>query len=272
VLLEETTGREARPQVAVVEELRPEDHYDLVVVVVRAEQAADALPVLATNKASASFLFLHNRASGPDALVNALGRERVLLGFPGAGGSLDGARVRYRLIPQQKTTLGELDQRITPRLREIAAALRAAGFPVAISRRVDAWLKTHAAFVTAIAGAIYDAGGSCLAISEEPDRVLSLVRAVRQAFQALRARGTPIEPRKLVVLFARLPLWVPIAYWRRYLARPEAELIFARHAEAAPGEMLELVRELQKLIPEARVLTPDLHKVWAAVERRACAS
>ena len=269
ILLDEAAGRETRPHITLVEELRPTDDYDLVVVIVRAEQVANALPLLATNQRVPSFLFLHNRASGPETLIEALGQERVLLGFPGAGGALDDARARYRLIPQQKTTLGEPDRRITPRMRRVAAVLRAAGFPVAISRRMDAWLKTHAAFVTVIAGAIYAAGGSCAALAQDPSGVPQLVRAVCQAFRALRAVRTPIEPRKLAALFLWLPLPVPIAYWRRYLGRPEAELIFARHADAAVGEMLELVSELQKLMRDAPILTPDLDTTWAAIEERA---
>ena len=34
-----------------------------------------------------SFLFMGNNASGPDELIDALGRERVLAGFVGVGGT-----------------------------------------------------------------------------------------------------------------------------------------------------------------------------------------
>jgi 2-dehydropantoate 2-reductase len=267
VLLDEATGQKARPRVRVVAELRPEEVYDLVVVVVRAEQLADALPPLAANRRVPCILFLQNHALGPEALMAALGPDRVLLGFPGASGACEGATVRYRLVPQQKTTLGELSPHVTPRLREIAAALRAAGFPVALSRRMDAWLKTHAVFVTAVAGAIYDAGGSCAALVSQPGGVARLVRAVRQGFRALRACGVSIEPRKLAVLFLWLPLAIPVAYWRSYIAQPAAELIFARHVRTAPAEMLELVRQVRELIHITEASAPDLNRIWAAVER-----
>jgi 2-dehydropantoate 2-reductase len=123
VLLDEATGQETHPQVRVVEQLGAEDAYDLVIVIIRAEQLADALPMLATNRRVPCFLFLHNRALGPGALFDALGPGRVLLGFPGAGGAREPTQVRYRLIPQQPTTLGEPDGRITPRLRQVAKAL-----------------------------------------------------------------------------------------------------------------------------------------------------
>jgi 2-dehydropantoate 2-reductase len=269
VLLDEATGQKTHPQVRVVEQLGAEDTYDLIMVIIRAEQLADALPMLATNKRVPCILFLHNRASGPGALFDALGPGRVLLGFPGAGGAREPTQVRYRLIPQQPTTLGEPDGRITPRLGQVAEALLQAGFPVAFSRNMDAWLKTHAVFVTAIAGAIYDAGGTCAALTTRPDGVHRLVRAVRQGFLALLALGVPIQPRKLAVLFLWLPLIFPVAYWKRYFARPDAELIFARHARAGPGEMLELVNELRTLIGQAHAATPDLDSMWSAVQAAA---
>jgi 2-dehydropantoate 2-reductase len=191
VLLNEATGQETHPQVRVVEQLRAEDAYDLVIVIIRAEQLADALPMLAANQRVPCILFLHNLASGPASLFDALGSGRVLLGFPGAGGAREPTQVRYRLIPQQPTTLGEPDGRITPRLRQVAKVLLEAGFPVAFSRNMDVWLKTHALFVTAIAGAIYDAGGTCAALTTRPDGVHRLVRAVRQGFLALHALGVP---------------------------------------------------------------------------------
>jgi 2-dehydropantoate 2-reductase len=201
-------------------------------------------------------------------LLAALGPQRVMLGFPGASGWQDGDQVRYRLIPEQSTTLGEPDGRTTVRLHEVAGILRAAGFPVAISRHMEAWLKTHAIFVTAVAGAIYDAGGSCAQLVAQPGGISRLVRAVSQGFRALRAQDVRVEPGKLAVLFLLLPIAVPIAYWRRYLARPEAELIFARHAQAAPAEMLELVRQLQLSITVTAGSEPALVSLWAAIQAR----
>jgi 2-dehydropantoate 2-reductase len=267
VLFDEATHQETRPRVRVVAEFQPNEAYDLAIVAVRADQLASVLPPLAADRRVSCVLFLQNHASGPEDLVAALGPDRVLLGFPGASGAREGGLVRYRLIPQQRTTLGEPHGGVTQRLREAAAALRAAGFPVALSRRMDAWLKTHAVFVTAVAGAIYDANGSCATLVSQPGGVTRLVRAVRQGFRALGARGVPVEPRKLAVLFLWLPLRIPVAYWHHYFAQPAAELIFARHARAAPAEMLELVRQVRSAIQFTEVSAPDLAELWAAVEQ-----
>ena len=258
------SGVAAAATVEAVPNLKPDDDHDLALVIVRADQIDDLLPDLAANRGVKTFLFMHNRAAGSSALAQAVGPERVLLGFPGAGGWLDGATVRYRLIPEQPTTLGELDGRLSPRLHQIAKIFEEAGFTVALNRRMDDWLKTHAMLVTAIAGAIYLADGSTTALAKSRGSVRALVRGVRQGFSLLSEAGVVIEPKKLALLVG-LPLILPQLYLRRFLARPASELILARHANAVPSEMLKLVEELSAIIRLEPRKAPDLEALWAAV-------
>lgn len=254
----------AEATVEAVSNLEPDDDYDLALVMVHAEQIDDLLPQLEANRGVKVFLFMHNRAAGYSGLAQAVGPERLLLGFPGASGRRDGPTVRYRLIPEQPTTLGEPDGSLSPRLRQVARIFEEAGFKVALNRRMDDWLKTHAVFVTAIAGAIYLADGSATVLAASREGVGTLVRGIRQGFHALSEAGVTIEPKKLAWLFA-LPSIVPQFYWRRYLARPAADLIFARHARSAPGEMLKLVEELHEIAQFEPRRAPDLEVLWAAV-------
>jgi hypothetical protein len=122
----------------------------------------------------------------------------------------------------------------------------------------------HAVFVTAIAGAIYRADGSAAALAERREDGRTLVRGVRQGFNALSEAGVVIEPRKLASLFA-LPAIIPESYRRRYLARPAAELIFAEHARAAPDEMSALVGQLREIVATEPSSHTELEALWAAV-------
>ena len=75
-------------RVNVVEALAPDDAYDLVLVVMRKNNALQILPVLAANEHTPNVLFLMNNAAGPAALVEALGAERgrsVLSNWCGCG-------------------------------------------------------------------------------------------------------------------------------------------------------------------------------------------
>ena len=270
-ILNDEGGVAAAATVDAVPNLKPDDDHDLALVIVRADQIDDLLPDLAANQGVKTFLFMHNRAAGSSALAQAVGPERVLLGFPGAGGWLDGATVRYRLIPEQPTTLGEPDGRLSPRLHQIAKIFEEAGFTVALSCRMDDWLKTHAMLVTAIAGAIYLADGSTIEIAKSRRSVRTLVRGVRQGFGLLSEAGVVIEPKKLALL-VKLPSILPQLYLRNFLARPASEVIMARHANAVPGEMLKLVEELSAIIRHEPRKAPDLEALWAAVTAAASRS
>jgi 2-dehydropantoate 2-reductase len=268
VLLDDATGQTRTARVTPIAELEAGETYDLAVVAVRAEQLEALLPQLAAGPKARVFLFLHNRAAGSQAIASALGRGRYLLGFPGACAVPEGDVIRFRLIAEQPTTLGEPDGTISPRLREVAARLRRAGFPVAISRRMEDWLKTHAVFVTCIAGAIYQVGGSAAEVAKTPGQVDLLVRGVREGFDALAAAGVSIAPLKLALLFS-LPPFAPALYWRNFLSRPAAELMFAAHARRAPEEMWTLVTELRSTISWKPPSSPALSDLWRAVEGQA---
>jgi 2-dehydropantoate 2-reductase len=118
VLEDVLTNRKTNTYVNVVEGLAPVDRYDLIVVLLRKNQVSAILPILAANSSTGNILFMHNNAAGFDDMMQAVSRERILIGFPGAGGTLEGYIVRYGLVPQQQTMLGELDGRMTPRLQQ----------------------------------------------------------------------------------------------------------------------------------------------------------
>ena len=267
ILLEDIlTGRTTTTVVPIVDRLEPGDAFDLVLIPVRREQIASVLPALAAAKHVPALCFMHNHAGGSSSLAKAVGAERVVLGFPGAGGARgDDGVVRYGLIAQQPTTIGELDGRITPRLELLEHALRGAGFRTALSRHMEAWLTAHAVFVTALSGALYRRGGDPAKVAAARDDVALFVRAVREGFGALGPSGLANPPTNLRAIFEWLPMWIGVAYWRRYLAAPAADHFFGHHARAATGEMRALVDDLRALLP-APASVPSLRTLWAAVD------
>ncbi|MBN1451826.1 MAG: hypothetical protein JW963_12490, partial [Anaerolineales bacterium] len=86
VLVDTQTGRKTVVHPCLVERLAPEDAYDLVLVIMRKNRAHEILPILAANHHTPNVIFLMNNAAGPGELVEALGQERVMMGFPMAAG------------------------------------------------------------------------------------------------------------------------------------------------------------------------------------------
>ena len=211
----------------------------------------------AANHASRAFLFMVSNAQGSDQLAAAVAYERVLFGFAGAGGTLEKGVVRYSVAPRllQPTTLGELDGTTTPRLARIANEFRRAGFHVALESRMDAWQKTHEAWVSPVANAIYAVGGDNGRLRTTRDVVVLTLRAIRENFAVLRALEVPITPPKLRA-FDRLPEPLLVPLLQRVLASRRVEILAARHANAARDEMAAIVAELSALAAEAGAPTP----------------
>lgn len=272
VILEDVfSGQRTTTPVSIVERLDPADVYDLAMVPVRREQVGAILPILSIAGHIPTILFMHNHAGGSDELVGAVGRGRVLLGFPGAGGAREGPVVKYALIPQQPTTLGELDGTLSPRLHRVADALRGAGFRVSLSRHMDAWLTAHAVFVTAVSGALYLAGGDNNRLARLPDGVPLFARGVREGFGALDALGLPPPPTNLRAIFGWLPNRITVAYWRRLFASPRGEYYFARHARTAWEEASAVAVEVRALLGESGRPMPAFDQLCTAIDAYAAA-
>jgi len=229
-------------------------------------QARSILPDLATNERTPAVLFMCNDLTGPDEWVEALGRERVLLGFSGAGGAFEGHVVRYHVVSRrnQATTFGELDGGTTPRLRQVADAFERAGFPAEISSNMDAWLKSHVAKVLPIALALYSCDGDNYRLAQDREALRSALRAIKECFRVLKALHIPIEPAKLGIV-EWFPEWLALLLMRLLVGTPQAEVVMAGHARVARGEMTRLADEFGALARETFVATPVMDRLRAAM-------
>lgn len=262
LLLEDAqSGNRTAQPVVVINELASDDHFDLVLVPVRSEQLVGTLAVLTAMADGSDVLFFGNTGDHGAQLAAALGK-RALFGFPAVGGTRDGPTIKYVLIRQQKTMLGERDGTTTIRIRRLQHALDGAGFPTLISTDIHAWLLGHAAFVVPIAFALYRVGVDSNSLAADPAAMRLMVLATREAFTALRATGNGEIPTNLRALY-RLPTILVIAYWRRVLNSPRGELWFGAHSRAAPEEMHALARDLQQAMRYTGRLTPNLDRLLA---------
>jgi 2-dehydropantoate 2-reductase len=266
ILQHALSGERMVARVPVVEKLAAKDRYDLVVVLVRKNQLGPILPAVAAN-CSPTVLFMVNTASGYDELRAAVGATRVLVGFAGAGGTVRDGVVEYTVAPRllQRTTVGEPDGTTTDRLRTVAAAFRRAGFPVALERNMDAWQKSHVAWVSPVANAIYAAGGDTRRLAASPASMRLMLRAVRESFAVLGAIGVPVTPPKLRPL-GHLPESLALPVLARAFATRRADIILGRHAAAARDEMATLAGELTVLARASGMATPHLDELARYVD------
>ena len=120
-----------------------------------------------------------------------------------------------------------------------------------MSREMDAWLKAHAFFVTAVSGAIYIAGGDCHRLSEDKATVMLMAKGVREGYSTVRALGLSVAPFASTV---------------RFFASKMADYVFGRHARAASREMRELANDCRSLLEKSGVEAPALRQLYRAID------
>jgi len=269
VLQDVQTKARSVTRVPVVEALAPDDAYDLVLVIMRKNHALQILPVLAANRHTPNVLFLMNNAAGPGELTETLGRERVLIGFPGAAGYREGHVVHCLAGTAEEpwpVYLGEADGRTTARTTMVAQIIEAGpGFEAQIRPDMDAWLKYHVALLMpSLAPALRAADLDHRRLARTRDLLVLAIRAVREGFQVLETLGYPVSPPRFRAL-----RWIPepvlvLLFRTLLLHQVRDEIIEAallRHARSARDEIEHLSDEFLALAAKTSVPTPAIDQL-----------
>jgi 2-dehydropantoate 2-reductase len=281
VLVDEDSERFDIAPVRVVENGDSSAPYDFVMFAVRRDQLDEALVAASRFESARAFVTMVNLADGGEGAARVLGAERLVMGFPGAGGTVrDDGSVAYRIVSGaiQRTTFGEASGGTSARARVLARACAAAGFPSAVSRDMASWQRSHLALVSPIANAVYAAGGDIAACARDRRLMGLMVDAIREGFEVVRvarglgvcagrARGGRVEPPKLAVMMA-LPKAFLVPAFASRMASPWGETVIARHAIKARGEMRLLSEDLLGLADRAAQPTPALRELARLAETR----
>jgi ketopantoate reductase len=254
----------------VVEALAPDDAYDLVLVIMRKNHALQILPILAANQGTPNVLFLMNNGAGPGQLVDALGQERVVVGFPGAAGYRQDHVIHHLNGTEEEPAvalLGEVDGSITSRMQQIANVFDSApGLQAEVRTDMDTWLKYHIALLMpALGPAMYMCGTDNYRLARTRDGIVLALRGIQEGIRVLRSLGLPATPQKYAVF-----LWVPepilVRLLQRMLANPLMEVAMVKHAEAARDEVKHHVDEFITLARTTSVPTPTIDDLYVYLE------
>ena len=261
-LIDGYTGEESRLRVPVVDRLS-EDGYDLVVVAMRKNNIPTILESLRGCPNIKNFLFMGNNVLGFDDYLEAIPKEKVLFGFPGAGGGWLGDAIKYvdRERPGAKRIpirIGEIDCVEKARTREIRNLFESSEVPVEIVNDIDGWLKYHAAFVVPIGNAIYKHDCDPRAAAGDRETLQTVVHACKEAGNVLRTLGYRRRQPFKFNLFYWCPEWVSAKMLQMMFESKFAEVALALHAKAARDEFETLNDELRTLAYQTTIDTPSL--------------
>ena len=269
VLFNPKTKKRETAHVQVIDQLHPDIKFDYILVVMQKTQVDSVLECLSRN-CTENIVFVVNTATGYEQWKHAVGEERLVLGFPSAGGERKDGVVRYFIGKGlmrvfQTTTFGEASGKRTRRVLELVQLFKRAGIPSVICLDMNAWQKTHVAMVTSIANALYkyDCDNRQLASSFQDVKIMVL--GVREGFAVLKILGIQPTPRKLK--FWELPSDILTVVFKLFMKTQLAEVTMAKHCIAAKSEMICLQAEFDILIEKSGFNTPHINVLRGNLSR-----
>ena len=252
------TGKQTTGKVPLVLQLEANDFYDLIIVTVRLEQLDTVVPVLKNNNVCPLIMLMLNNPESIEYLRNELNPKHIILGFPGAGGTYQNNNIDYIQIKQQETTIGEINGEISVQIKDIKNLFESAGFKTKISDNMDAWLKTHAVFVSCIAASIIKENGDSVQLGKKRSSVKMMVKSITEGFTACKHLGMPISPTNLKIIFMIMPQWFSVCYWQKAMQGEVGTLGMAPHANKAKDEMKLLAKKVLTIVHSSSFPTPTL--------------
>lgn len=231
--------------------------FDVVLVTVRRDQLADALPAIGALTANRVTLML-NPGTDLHPVREQIGTTRTVFAFPGVGGRrTDDGAIAYLEIPQQRTTV---ERRVGVEA-PVVELLHSAGFALDLQDDMMGWLRTHTVFITSVGAAILDAGGDSTALAADRTKVATMVAAVGEGFRALAQQNTKVTPTPLRLMFTVVPRFVAVRYWQRQLRGPLGTLAIAPHIRATHDTEFPLLRADVRRLATGHGPTPHLDRL-----------
>ena len=259
-------GEKTRIKIPAIDRLGPLDAFDLVMVLVGKNYYPGVLPFLVANIATPNVMFVGNNVAGPSEMIRLLGKERVLLGFPGMSATLENRVVRYQRQFKPKITIGEIEGAVSERINQFVEVFNDAGIEAELCDNMDGWLKYHAAVFLPLIFAYIKAGRDVRALSKEKETLSLLIKAIREGFNVLNELGYSTISDRLRRL-DRLPMIILTPIVRRQLGKKEAEYAF-HHVPAMQKELEVLDEEFVELINSSSIPTPNYDELKASINEQ----
>jgi len=224
-------GRSA--PVRVVDAIDEAAPHELVIVTVLESQVDVLLPTLARS-AARTVLLMFNTFRGTERYRAAIGPTRFAFGFPKMTAFLENGRLKCRVAGQGLVT--------TVSSHACAELFRSAGLPADMEQDMDAFLRSHAAFVVPlfVAGLWMWKRESGLSWAE----ARRLVDAWVEGFALVRGLGHPLIPR-IVAVLAAMPEPVSTALLWAFSRSADARNVGA----FGPAETRWLIDSMAELAP-----------------------
>ena len=247
-------------RIPVAAELKPEDRYDVIFVVMRYTQIQSVLETLRANCTKTVVFVGNNVRAG--ALAAALPEKQVLFAFALSAGHREPDRVAS--IDLKKITIGPLaggpDR--TELIGQIFEGMR---YKVVYEPNMEDYLLCHAAFVLPAAFACYRTDGDLKKLRGNTAYLNRLIDANIEGYRAIQNAGHRILPRDDAEFEGAAYRRTCLRFFRLMCATGLGKLCASDHAMNAVDEMSALNRDLKRFFDENGAEYP----AWKALEAEA---
>ena len=245
-------------RIPVVTELKPEDQYDVIFVVMRYTQVSAIMDVLRANPAK-NIVFVGNDVRAEE-IAAMLPEKNVLFAFALSAGHRE--RDHVASVDLKKITIGQLSG--APSNKQLIAQIfDGMKFKVVYQPNMGDYLLCHAAFVVPVAFACYKTGGDLKKIRHDTAYLNRLIDANIEGYRAIRDAGHEILPDDDKDFEGAAYRKICLRFFKLICATSLGKLCAADHAMNAIGEMSALNRDLKLFFDKQGTA----YTVWQELEK-----
>ena len=247
-------------RIPVVSELRPDDTYDVIFVVMRYTQLNSILDTLRAN-GTKNIVFVGNNVRAR-AISAALPEKNVLFAFALSAGHREADRVAS--IDLKKITIGQLsDGHSNEQL--IGQIFSGTKYRVVYEPDMEDYLLCHAAFVIPAAFACYKTDGDLKKLKGNTAYLNRMIDANIEGYRAIKNAGHQILPKDDADFEGAAYRKTCLRFFKLMCATSLGKICASDHAMNAIDEMGALNRDLKQFFDETGAEYP----AWKALEKEA---
>ena len=245
-------------RIPVVTELKPEDKYDVIFVVMRYTQVSSIIDILRANQTK-NIVFVGNNVR-TRAIAAALPEKNVLFAFALSAGHRESDWVAS--IDLKKITIGQLaDAPSNEQL--ISQIFDGTKYRVVYEPNMEDYLLCHAAFVVPAAFACYKTDGDLKKLKGNTAYLNKMVDANIEGYRAIRNAGHEILPKDDQNFEGEAYRKTCLRFFKLMCATSLGKICASDHAMNAVEEMSALDRDLKRFFDENGAEYP----VWKELEK-----
>ena len=247
-------------RIPIVTELKPEDAYDVIFVVMRYTQLDSILDTLRANRTK-NIVFVGNNVRA-EALAASLPDKNVLFAFASSAGHREPDHVAS--IDLRKITIGQLSDAASNE-QLIGQIFKDTKYKVAYEPNMGDYLLCHAAFVLPAAFACYKTDGDLKKLKGNTPYLSRMLDANIEGYRAIRNAGHTILPKEDPDFEGVKYRKTCLRFFKLMCATSLGKICASDHAMNATDEMSALNRDLKRFFDENGAKYP----MWQELEQKA---